>query len=162
MPSDRDRNGGVGSSSDRGGGWHTGSGGNSTSIDPTGTHQSITMQMGGGRRSIFFEPLRKNPEKLTFSEGKQYVTVNADGLETECEPGVTAPFSDSYGDGERSCGWNGRAWVIETKRGRDFSRTDRYELSKDGKTLKYTTTAVGDGLGRVTITRRYQVPSANN
>jgi hypothetical protein len=149
LPSARDR-----------GGWHTSPGGDPTDIDPTGSRESITLQLGGVRRSIFFEALRKNPDTLTFAEGQQYVTVTADGLETECEAGVKAPFSDSYGDGQRSCGWNGRAWVIETTRGRDFNRTDRYELSKDGKTLKYTTTATGDGMGRVTITRRYQVPPA--
>jgi hypothetical protein len=127
-------------------------------IDPTGGGGSVAMQWGGRRGSIFFEALRSNPEKLTFSEGNQSVTVSADGVDTECEAGVKAPFSDSYGDGERSCGWNGRAWVIETKRGRQFSRTDRYELSKDGKTLRYTTAASEEGIGRVRIERRYQVP----
>ncbi len=41
-------------------------------------------------------------------------------------------------------------WVVETKRGRQFSRTDRYEISKDGRTLRYTTYANEDGMGRVT------------
>jgi hypothetical protein len=139
--------------------WPSG-GRNSTDIDPTGGGGGVTMQWGGRRGSIFFESLRTNPAKLGFSEGKQYLTVTEDGLETECEAGAKAPFSDSYGDGERTCGWNGRAWVIETKRGRQFSRTDRYELSKDGKTLRYTTSASEEGVGRVTISRRYQIPIA--
>jgi hypothetical protein len=131
---------------------------NPTDIDPTGGGGTVTMQWGGRRGSIFFESLRSNPEKLTFSEGSQNLTVTADGLETECEAGVKTPFSDSYGDGERTCGWNGRAWVVETKRGRQFSRTDRYELSKDGRTLRYSTSASEEGMGRVTIDRRYQIP----
>jgi hypothetical protein len=149
---------GLPSDRDRGGGWHRGGDGNSTDIDPTGQRQTITMQMGGARSSIFFESLRTNPDKLSFAEGTRNVTVSADGIDTECEAGVKAPFSDSYGDGVRNCGWSGRAWVVETTRGRSFSRTDRYELSKDGKTLKYTTTATEDGVGRVTINRRYQLP----
>ena len=149
FPSDRD-------TSSR---WPSG-GRNSTDIDPTGGGGAVSMQWGGRRGSIFLESLRTNPAKLGFSEGKQYLTVTEDGLETECEAGAKAPFSDSYGDGERTCGWNGRAWVIETKRGRQFSRTDRYELSKDGKTLRYTTSASEEGVGRVTISRRYQIPIA--
>lgn len=132
---------------------------NSADIDPTGGGGTVTMQLGGRRGgSIFLESLRSNPEKLTFSEGNQYMTVTEDGITTECEAGKKEPFSDSYGDGERTCGWNGRAWVVETKRGRQFSRTDRYELSKDGRTLRYNTTASEEGMGRVTIDRRYQLP----
>lgn len=144
--------------SDSGSRWPSGRDGNSGNIDPTGGGGNVTMTWGGRRGSIFLESLRSNPAKLTFSEGNQYVTVTADGIETECEPGVKEPFSDSFGDGERTCGWNGRVWVVETKRGREFSRTDRYELSKDGRTLRYTTYATEDGMGRVTIERRYQIP----
>jgi hypothetical protein len=145
---------------DRNTGFPSGDGRRSTEIDPTGGGGSVNMQWGARRGSIFLESLRTNPETLDFSEANQYLTVTADGIETECEAGVKAPFSDSYGDGERSCGWNGRAWVVETKRGRQFSRTDRYELSKDGRTLRYTTSASEEGFGRVSISRRYQVPVA--
>jgi len=131
---------------------------NSADIDPTGGGGSVSMQWGSRRGSLFFESLRTNPEKLTFSEGNRTVTVSEDGIDTECEAGAKAPFSDSYGDGERTCGWSGRAWVVETKRGRQFSRTDRYELSKDGRTLRYNTSASEEGVGRVNIARRYQIP----
>lgn len=134
------------------------SGRNPIDIDPTGAGGGVTMQFGTQRGSLFFESLRTNPEKVSFSEGNQSVTVTEDGLNTECEAGKKEPFSDSYGDGERSCGWNGRAFVVETKRGRQFNRTDRYELSKDGRTLRYTTTASEEGMGRVTIDRKYQIP----
>ena len=152
----RDPIGGRGFPSDSGNRWPSG-GRNGADIDPTGGGGNVSMTFGSRRGSVFFESLRANPEKLTFSEGK-FVTVDADGLETECEPGTKEPFSDSYGDGERTCGWSGRAWVVETKRGRQFSRTDRYELSKDGRTLRYITHATEDGMGRVTIERRYQIP----
>jgi hypothetical protein len=154
----RDPIGGRGFPSDSGSRWPSDGGRNSGGIDPTGGGGNVSMTFGSARGSIFMESLRTNPAKLTFSEGNQYVTVTEDGLETECEPGTKAPFSDSYGDGERTCGWNGRTWVVETKRGRQFSRTDRYELSKDGRTLRYTTHANEDGMGRVTIERRYQIP----
>ena len=132
-------------------------GGNASDVDPIG-NQSMTMQWGSTRRgSIFFDSLRRSPGKLSFNEGQQHVTVTEDGLETECEAGVKEPFSDSFGDGQRNCGWSGRTWVVETTRPH-FSRTDRYEISKDGKTLRYTTTASEDGVGRVTISRRYQIP----
>jgi hypothetical protein len=128
--------------------------------DPFG-NQSINIQIGGGGRgSIFFESLRKNPARVSFHEGERSVTVVEDGLETECEAGKKEPFSDSFSDGERSCGWSGRAWVVETTRAKKFHRTDRYEISKDGKTLRYTTNANEDGVGRVTIERRYQIPPA--
>jgi hypothetical protein len=149
FPSDRDRPGSRWPSPD------TSRGG--AEIDPTGGGGAVSMQWGGRRGSIFLESLRTNPEKLVF-EGNQSVTVSADGVDTECEAGTKEPFSDSYGDGERTCGWSGRAWVVETKRGRQFSRTDRYELSKDGRTLRYTTSASEEGAGRVTIERRYQIP----
>jgi hypothetical protein len=155
FPSDRDRPGRWPSPSPAPDSSRTGA-----EIDPTGGGGAVAMQWGGRRSSIFFESLRSNPKKLTFSEGNQSVTVSADGVDTECEAGVKAPFSDSYGDGERSCGWNGRAWVVETKRGRQFTRTDRYELSKDGKTLRYTTAASEEGIGRVRIERKYQIPVA--
>jgi hypothetical protein len=135
---------------------------NSTDIDPTGANQAMTMQWGTQRGSVMFEALRKNPDSLSFDEGTQSMTVSEDGLDTQCVAGKKEPFSDSYGDGERSCGWSGRAWVIETRRGRQFSRTDRYELSKDGRTLRYTTSATEDGMGRVTIERRYQIPIARD
>ena len=152
------RTGGPLNPRNTGGAWPPG--GNSSDVDPIG-NQSMSVQWGNtSRGSIFFEALRKNPEKLAFNEGKHSVTVTEDGLETECEAGVKAPFSDSYGDGQRNCGWNGRAWVVETTRAHSFNRTDRYELSKNGRTLTYTTTAKEDGVGRVTITRKYQFPPA--
>ena len=64
-------------------------------------------------------------------------------------------ISDANGDGERNCGWDGRAWVIETARGKNFTRTDRYELSKDGKTLTYVTTATGSRMPKIKISRTY-------
>jgi hypothetical protein len=140
---------------DRSRGWP---GRDGADIDPTGGNAGVTMQFGKTRGSLFLESLRSNPEKLTFDQANRVVTVTEDGIETECEAGEKAPFSDSYGDGERSCGWSGRTWVVETTRGKLFSRTDRYELSKDGRTLRYTTNAKEEGVGRVTIERRYQIP----
>jgi hypothetical protein len=147
MPRGGDRGGGYGQRTDR----------TSTDIDPTGSSSSATIQIGGrgGIRNEFVGQIAKNPDTLAFREADQHVTVAEDKLETECAAGKKVPISDSYGDGERNCGWDGRAWVVETTRGKHFSRTDRYELSKDGKTLTYVTTASGAGMPKVKIYRVY-------
>jgi hypothetical protein len=144
---------------DRGGGYGRRSDRTSTDIDPTGGTQSASIQLGnmGGIRNEFAGQLAKNPDTLSFREVNDHVAVAEDKLETECTAGQKAPLSDSFGDGERSCGWDGRAWVVETTRGKHFSRTDRYELSKDGKTLTYSTIASGAGMPKVKIYRVYTI-----
>jgi hypothetical protein len=99
--------------------------------------------------------LATNPDGLEFTPNEHTLRVAAADSSTECAAGVKVAISDSAGDGERHCGWDGRAWVIETDRGKDFKRTDRYELSKDGKTLTYVTTANGKRMPKITISRTY-------
>jgi len=143
---------------DRGGGYGQRTDRSSTDIDPTGSTASGSIQIGrvgGGIRNEFAGHLAKNPDTLSFREVNDHVAVAEDKLETECAPGEKVPISDSYGDGERNCGWDGRAWVVETTRGKHFSRTDRYELSKDGKTLNYITTANGARMPTIKILRVY-------
>jgi hypothetical protein len=141
--------GGYGHSTDR----------TSTDIDPTGSSQSASISFGnlGGIRNEFAGQLVKNPDTLSFREVNDHVTVSENKLETECAAGKKVPISDSYGDGERNCGWDGRAWVVETTRGKHFTRSDRYELSKDGKTLTYSTVASGAGMPKVKIYRLYTI-----
>lgn len=148
----------------RSGGWGHDQGNTSTTMDPWGGKQSASIQLGsrGGGRNPHLGQLARNPESLEFVQAEKYLKVTEDRLETECTAGAKMPISDSYGDGERRCGWNGRAFVIETKRGSLFSRTDRYELSKDGKTLKYVTTASGKGMPDVRISRTYEVARRSN
>jgi hypothetical protein len=99
--------------------------------------------------------LAANPDKLAFSSTEHTVKVVAGEANTECAAGVKVAISDANGDAERNCGWDGRAWVIETARGKNFTRTDRYELSKDGKTLTYVTTATGSRMPKIKISRMY-------
>ena len=142
----------------RDGGRNRGTDRSSTSIDPWGTgKQSASVQFGSRGHSEFLGPLSRNPEALAFRQVEEHVTVTEDGLETDCTAGEKNPVADSLGDGERQCGWSGRAWVIETTRGSRFTRTDRYELAKDGKSLRYTTTASGTGIPSIRITRMYEV-----
>jgi hypothetical protein len=147
---------------DDGGGYGRRTDRTSTDIDPTGSSQSATIQFGrmGGIRNEFVGQLAKNPDTLSFREVNDHVAVSEEKLETECAAGKKVPISDSFGDGERNCGWDGRAWVVETTRGKHFSRTDRYELSKDGKTLNYVTTASGPGMPKVKIYRVYTIAPA--
>jgi hypothetical protein len=145
------------------GGWGHDHGGTSTDVDPTGSSQSASVKLGSllnGFGNEFLGQLSQNPGKLTFLQVNDHVTVSADKVDTECAAGAKVPISDLYGDGERRCGWDGRAWVVETKRGSRFSRTDRYELSKDGKTLNYTTTASGARMPKIRISRTYTVAPA--
>lgn len=99
--------------------------------------------------------LAANPDKLAFSSTEHTLKVSAGDANTECAAGVKVAISDANGDAERHCGWDGRAWVVETARGKNFTRTDRYELSKDGKTLTYVTTATGSRMPKIKITRTY-------
>jgi hypothetical protein len=139
------------------GGWRNDRGRTSTDIDPTGRKQSgsITLGSAGSRRSEFLGQLMRNPQTLSFRESTPRLSVSEDKLETDCVPGAKEAISDSYGDGERRCGWQGRAWVIETTRGKHFTRIDRFEVSKDGKTLNYVTTASGAQVPKVRISRTY-------
>jgi|GEM_PF-2343853 len=125
-----------------------------TGVDPTGS-QSMSIQLGSLARSPYLTQFGRNPDELAFLAVNEELKVTADQLETACAPGGKAPISDSYGDGERKCGWSGRAWVVETTRGKNLTRIDRYELSKDGKTLKYITTASGKGMPKIKISRTY-------
>ncbi|MEJ1963307.1 MAG: hypothetical protein WDO56_17810 [Gammaproteobacteria bacterium] len=144
-------------SSSRSGNWPN-PGRPATTIDPTGGVQSATIQFGSRSSNPFLEQLNRNPQQLAFRQVEEHVTVTEDGLETDCTAGEKAsPLSDSFGDGERKCGWSGRAWVVETTRSHHFTRVDRYELSKDGKSLRYTTTASGSDIPSVRITRMYEV-----
>jgi len=133
------------------GGHHRG-GGSSSGSGPSGG--SSAGPSGGGAHAMLTE-LATNPDGLEFTHTEHTLKVAAAESSTECAAGVKIAISDSVGDGERHCGWDGRAWVIETERGKDFKRTDRYELAKDGKTLTYVTTATGKRMPKITITRTY-------
>jgi hypothetical protein len=143
-----------------GGDWRRNRGGNSTTIDPTGGSQSATVKFGSTVNNPFLLQLLQNPDRLRFSQGNENLTVSEDNMDTNCTPGEKIPLADSYGDGELSCGWDSRTLVVETRRGKLFKRVDRYELSKDGKTLRYTTSASGQRMPSLKISRTYTVAPA--
>jgi hypothetical protein len=140
--------GGGGGGGGMGRGHHGGSGSRDSS-GSSGGSESARQQMLTG--------LAANPDKLAFASTEHTWKVTAGESNTECAAGVKVAISDASGDAERNCGWDGRAWVVETARGKTFTRTDRYELSKDGKTLTYVTTATGTRLPKIKITRTYTV-----
>jgi hypothetical protein len=139
------------------GGWGNERGRASTDIDPMGRSQTGSVTIGSGSiiGNQFLAQLTRNPDTLAFVQANDRLTVSEDKLETDCVPGSKESISDSYGDGERRCGWQGRAWVIETTRGKHFTRVDKFEISKDGKTMNYVTTASGDRMPSVRISRTY-------
>jgi hypothetical protein len=126
---------------------------------------SVDMSWGKTRsRSAsdeFLLALDPNPATLTIMDWGNRVSVSEDKLETDCFAGEVHPIADAFGDGDRRCGWRGRAWVIETNRTERFKRTDRFELSEDGKQLKYTSTAAGSKIPTIKVSRTYTlVPAA--
>jgi hypothetical protein len=106
-------------------------------------------------RRQLLQDLSANPATLDFAANDRALKISAEQSDVECAAGVKVAISDGAGAAERNCGWDGRAWVIETERGKALKRTDRYELSKDGKTLTYVTTATGTKLPKIKITRTY-------
>jgi hypothetical protein len=127
-------------------------------VDPTG-NGSIDVSWGKARSGSlsdeFLLALDPNPATLTIADWGRRVSVSEDKLETECIAGEVRPIADAFGDGERECGWHGRAWVIETTRTERFKRTDRFELSKNGKVLKYTSSASGARIPSIKVSRTY-------
>jgi hypothetical protein len=95
------------------------------------------------------------PAQLTFKTVDKGLTISAGEGSLECVAGSSDSISDALGKAERECGWDGAAWVVETVRGKEIKRTDRYELSADGKELKFSTVASGEKLPKVEISRTY-------
>jgi hypothetical protein len=129
----------------------------STTIDPTGGE--VSASWGTGPQSInnvWLLQLDPSPDTLTVVDSGTHVSVSENKLETECKAGESAPIADSFGDGQRRCGWGGKAWVIETKRDKRFTRTDRFELARNGTTLTYVTTASGSNMPSIRIVRTYE------
>jgi hypothetical protein len=141
-----------------GGGWG-GRGGHHRSADSSTDSSSDASSNSSGDhtapRSQLLKDLAANPATLDFSTTEHTLKVSAEQTSVECAAGVKVAISDAAGAAERNCGWDGRAWVIETDRGKNLKRTDRYELAKDGKTLTYVTTASGTRLPKIKITRTY-------
>jgi hypothetical protein len=124
------------------------------SSDSSGSSDDVNGSRPG--RNQMLADLINNPNTLDFSSTEHNtLKVSAEQTNVECAAGVKVAISDGGGSAERNCGWDGRAWVVETDRGKDLKRTDRYELSKDGKTLTYTTTASGTRVPKIKITRTY-------
>jgi hypothetical protein len=130
-------------------------------LDPTGRDNSVTWSTGTARRRTasdeFLLQLDPNPQTLTIQDWGSRLLVWEDKLDTDCRAGEVAPIADAFGDGERQCGWRGRAWVIETRRTDRFKRTDRFELSKDGQQLAYTSTATGSDIPSIKVSRVYRL-----
>ncbi len=124
----------------------------------------VDVTWGKPRRSVsseFLLGLDPNPATLTIVDWGNRVSVSEDRLETDCFAGEATPIADAFGDGERQCGWRGRVWIIETTRVERFKRTDRFELSKDGKELKYLSTASGSTIPTVKVSRTYMLVPAS-
>jgi len=141
-----------------GGGGYGRGGGHHRSSDSSGSSDDSTANSGTDHvspRGQLMKDLAANPATLDFSTTEHTLKVSAEQNSVECAAGVKVAISDSAGAAERNCGWDGRAWVIETERGKTLKRTDRYEISKDGKTLTYVTTASGDRVPKIKITRTY-------
>lgn len=153
--------GGGGGGFPGGGGGFPGGGGGGFGRHHGGMGGSGSGSSGTESPRQMLNDLAANPDKLAFSTSEHTLKVIAGDANTECAAGVKVAISDASGDAERNCGWDGRAWVIETARGKNFTRTDRYEISKDGKTLTYVTTATGSRMPKIKISRTYMLAPAS-
>lgn len=125
-------------------------------IDPRGDIDvTLDKRPRVSATSEFLLALDPNPATLTIMDHGNRVSVSEDMLETDCFAGEMRPIADFFGDGRRQCGWRGRAWIIETTRVERFRRTDRFELSKDGQELTYTSTAAGPRIPTIKVSRIY-------
>jgi hypothetical protein len=150
--------GGGGFPGGGGGGFPGGGGGgrgHRGSHDTSGSSGGASGDTSDASRGQMLTDLATNPDQLEFARTDHTLKVSTTDSSIECAAGVKIAISDAAGSAQRHCGWDRRAWVIETERGKGFTRTDRYEISKDGKTLTYVTTASGGRLPKIKITRTY-------
>ncbi|MFO1426017.1 MAG: hypothetical protein U1F11_03390 [Steroidobacteraceae bacterium] len=77
-----------------------------------------------------------------------------------CTPGEKVSVSDRAGTGTRTCGWDGRAFIVRLERSRGPEREDRYELEPGGQKLIHTTKLSGDHVPEVSLRRVYERRSA--
>jgi hypothetical protein len=101
------------------------------------------------------DDLAISPSSLSITRADQRVKVLTAEHSVNCMAGTDVAISDASGSGQRQCGWSGAAWVVETTRGNDFERTDRYEPAPDGNTLTYSTKISSQRLGLIKIVRVY-------
>jgi hypothetical protein len=148
-------NGGHGSrgSGGRHGGNHSGTAGNS------GSQQSEPSSRDNNQAALksLTNEIGINSTKLTMHTVQHGLNVISDADATQCEVGDKISIIDTTGTGERHCGWDDRAWVVETAYEHSFTRNDRYEVSKDNKQLTYTTKISGGGLPAIVLKRTYSV-----
>ena len=135
----------------------SGSRGTSANGQPS-TAETGTVVRAPRRRVL--DDLTTNPQRLVFQSKDRNVRVYADKYSFECTAGVKEFISGAAGEGHRHCGWDGRAWVIETTGDYGFKREDRYELSKDGKTVNFLTTVSSSYASKFKISRTYTMAPA--
>jgi hypothetical protein len=97
----------------------------------------------------------QNPETLAISAHEHALRISSDTASSDCEAGEKISVIDTNGTAERQCGWDGRAWLVETAYAHSYTRSDRYEISKDGKQLTYTTKVSGGRVPSMKINRVY-------
>jgi hypothetical protein len=130
-----------------------------TSSEDASAEQKSGQDDSGNRPSHSHEDiltgLDKNPETIVVTKDDAALKISTESTGFESDAGGKSSIEDELGDAERTCGWDGRAWVVETNQGRAGMRSDRYEVSKCGKTLTYTTQVSGGRFRKVRLTRVY-------
>ncbi len=90
--------------------------------------------------------MRQQPKILSFV---------SDSGTLDCTPGEKTSVNDANGSATRSCGWDGKAFVVTLKPERGATREDRYALEADGARLVHTTTLKGGRMPEVSLRRVY-------
>lgn len=110
---------------------------------------------GGPPGAALLDELAHHPERLALTGTRRTLRVQSDGGGIECEAGNDTMLQDRFGYGSRRCGWDGRAWVVETRHDDGSKRIDRYEASPDGQALTYSTSLDMKGVSKIVVTRTY-------
>lgn len=98
-----------------------------------------------------------NPVAVDFEQSSASFRIRAGENDTTCTPGETVAVTDRRGTTERSCGWEGRAFVLRFKpkeRGAQ-RREDRYELDAATQRLVWTTSWTKGDLPDLRLRREY-------
>jgi hypothetical protein len=95
------------------------------------------------------------PEHLEVRQAATELEFRGADNSLSCEPGEKVSVTDGAGTGVRTCGWDGKAFVITLKRDRGPKRVDRFELDATGQRLIHTTRLSGGRMPDTALRRVY-------
>jgi hypothetical protein len=118
-------------------GGRRGGGGGGTSDRPAGDPEPASMRMP-------LDSFLATVEQFEIAQRPDSLTIATVDETSTCKPADPGKAPLPGGElGERRCGWQGDTWVTEVKDPDGVTRTNRYELKKDGQQLVMTSEIKG-------------------